>query len=127
MANIYHKAVYFSSNPALTIGGYECPVPSEMSMTLATFVDSGRNVKGKVVGKVVRQDVVSISAKWRFLSPDAYGNILDRFTTSGGGSFYQNVRFCHPRTNGWVTRKMYVADRTVGVFKLSKSSGKPIV
>ena len=44
----------------VTVNGYEFPEPSEYSGLTSTLVDSARNVKGYVIGSVIRSDVAKI-------------------------------------------------------------------
>ena len=44
----------------VSIGGFDFPEPSTYNATTSTIVDSARNIQGKVVGDVVRHDVVKI-------------------------------------------------------------------
>lgn len=44
----------------VSIGGFDFPEPSTYNATTSTIVDSARNIQGKVVGAVVRHDVVEI-------------------------------------------------------------------
>ncbi len=99
--------------PALvTIGSYALPTPSTYVANTATIVDSARNVAGYTVGTVIRHDVAKISLTWNFIKPDEWSRILKLFDPTYGGSFYQNVTFLNQTTNTFVTRLMYVSDRT---------------
>mgnify|MGYP003287411265 FL=1 len=49
----------------VTIAGTALPEPSSYSGTTSTIVDSARNVKGYVVGSVVRSDVAKVELSWR--------------------------------------------------------------
>ena len=47
----------------VSVNGVDLPEPSSYSATTSTIVDSGRNVQGKVVGSVVRNDVAKVAPR----------------------------------------------------------------
>ena len=98
----------------VSIGNYDLPEPSEYSGTVATLVDSARNSKGEVVGAVIREDVAKVELTWNFITPDKWAEMLQKFSSNYGGSFYNSVTFFLDLTNDWETRTMYVSDRTNG-------------
>ena len=101
----------------VSIGGYDLPAPSTYSGTTATIVDSSRNTQGVVVGAVIREDVAKVEMTWNFIAPDKWAEMLQKFSSKYGWSFYNDVTFFCDITNTWETRKMYVSDRTNnGVF-----------
>lgn len=108
--------------PLVTIGSYAVPAPSTYSATTATLVDSGRNVQGKVIGAVIRDDVAKIAMTWNFISAQDWADLLSQFSPARGGGFYNSVTFFCQDTNAWETRQMYVSDRTANVF-LRDSAG----
>lgn len=108
--------------PLATIGSYAVPAPSTYSATTATLVDSGRNVQGKVIGAVIRDDVAKIAMTWNFISAQDWADLLSQFSPARGGNFYNSVTFFCQDTNAWETRQMYVSDRTANVF-LRDSAG----
>lgn len=103
----------------VSIGGFDFPEPSTYDATTATIVDSARNVNGRVVGTVVRNDVAKVSMSWRYLTADQWANILSLFSSS----FYNDVRFLNQTTNSYTTRTMYVSDRTAGMWRRNPSTG----
>ncbi len=106
--------------PALvTVNGVELPEPSSYEGTTSTIVDSGRNVQGKVVGAVVRNDVAKVTMSWNYLTAKQWATILSLFTAN----FYCSVRFYNQVTAGYTTRQMYVSDRTAGMWRRSPNSG----
>jgi len=100
----------------VSIGGFDVPAPSTYSATTATIVDSGRNVQGVVIGAVIRDDVAKIEMSWNFISAQDWADLLSQFSPSRGGNFYNDVTFFCQDTNSWVTRQMYVSDRTASIF-----------
>lgn len=104
----------------LTINGYEAPEPSTYSATTSTLVDSGRNVKGNVVGSVVRHDVAKVTVTWKYLTADQWAALISQFTTN----FYCSVRFLNQATNAYETRQMYVSDRTSDMWRRNPVTGK---
>ena len=107
--------------PLVSIGDFAFPEPSTYSATTSTIVDSGRNVEGYVIGAVIRDDVAKISLGWNFITASDWAAILAQFSPSRGGSFYNNVTFYLQDTNSWVTREMYVSDRTADIFLRDKA------
>ena len=103
----------------ISIGGYNLPEPSTYNAVTATIVDSARNVKGKVVGAVVRSDVAKIELTWRYLTAEQWASILSLFTDS----FYNDVRFLNQATNTYVTRTMYVSDRSAAMWRRDPQTG----
>ena len=100
----------------VSIGDFAFPAPSTYDSTTSTLVDSGRNVQGYVIGAVIRDDIAKVAMTWNFISAQAWADILAQFRPARGGSFYNNVTFFLQDTNSWVTRQMYVSDRTAGIY-----------
>ena len=101
--------------PALiTIGSFEFPTPSTYVGLTATIVDSARNAAGYVIGSVIRNDVAKVEVSWRYLTVEQWSDILKLFTPSQGGAFYRDVTFFDQARAAWITRTMYVSDRTTG-------------
>jgi hypothetical protein len=103
----------------VTIAGTALPEPSSYSGTTSTLVDSARNVKGYVVGSVVRSDVAKVELTWRYLTAEQWATVLSLFKKN----FYNEVEFYDQTVAGWVTRKMYVSDRTAGMFRRNPENG----
>lgn len=107
--------------PALvTVAGVELPEPSEYSANTSTIVDSGRNVQGKVVGAVIRNDVAKVELKWRYLTAQQWASVLGLFTDN----FYNNVKFFNQATASYTTRQMYVSDRKAGIWRRHPETGE---
>lgn len=104
----------------VSIGSYEFPEPSSYSGTTATIVDSARNVNGRVVGAVVRNDVAKVELSWKYLTATQWATILSLFNSS----FYNDVRFYNQATASYTTRTMYVSDRTAGMWRRDTRSGE---
>lgn len=104
----------------VTVAGLPLPEPSEYSAITATIVDSARNVEGKVVGSVVRNDVAKVELKWRYLTAEQWADILSCFTNE----FYNDVTFFNQATASYVTRQMYVSDRKGGMWRRHPSTGE---
>jgi hypothetical protein len=103
----------------VSIGGFDFPEPSTYNATTSTIVDSARNVQGRVVGAVVRNDVAKVELTWRYLTAYQWAQILSLFTNS----FYNEVTFLNQATNRYTTRTMYVSDRTAGMWKRNPQTG----
>ena len=104
----------------VTVAGIDLPEPSSYSGTTSTIVDSARNVSGYVVGSVVRHDVAKVELSWRYLTAEQWAGILSLFTEN----FYNSVTFFNQATAGYTTRKMYVSDRTAGMWRRNPETGE---
>lgn len=103
----------------VSIGGFDFPEPSTYNATTSTIVDSARNVKGYVVGSIVRPDVAKIDITWRYLTAQQWADILSLFTDS----FYNDVRFWDQAKNDYQTRTMYVSDRNAAMWRRDPQTG----
>jgi hypothetical protein len=83
-------------------------------------VDSARNVKGKVIGSVIRNDVAKVELKWRYLTAEQWAGILRLFTNN----FYNKVTFYNQATASYTTREMYVGDRSAGMWRRHPVTGE---
>lgn len=104
----------------VSVGGFDFPEPSTYNATTSTIVDSARNVQGRVVGAVVRNDVAKVELTWKYLTAAQWASVLSLFTNS----FYNDVRFLNQVTNSYDTRTMYVSDRTAGIFRRDPQTGE---
>lgn len=110
----------------VTIGGYGLPEPSTYVGLTATLVDAGRNTEGYTIGSVIRDDVGKVEMTWKYLTVAQWSSILKLFTPALGGSFYRDVTFFDQVRGSWVTRNMYVSDRTSsGLFYLDPKTREP--
>ena len=103
----------------VSIGSFDFPEPSTYNATTSTIVDSARNVQGRVVGSVVRNDVAKIEMSWKYLTAYQWAQILSLFTSS----FYNEVTFLNQATNAYTTRTMYVSDRNAAMWRRDPSTG----
>lgn len=110
--------------PLITVAGVELPDPGTYEGLTATFVDSGRNALGFVIGAVIRDDVGKIDATWRYLTVKQWADINTLFKMSAGGRFYNRVTFLDQTTGEYATRTMYVSDRTAGAFKRDRRTNE---
>lgn len=101
----------------VTVGSYELPEPSSYSANTATIVDSARNLEGRVIGAVVRDDIAKIEIGWKYLTAEQWSTINLLFKEGAGGSFYNEVTFYDQTTASYVTRTMYVSDRKAGMWR----------
>ena len=107
----------------VSVGGYDFPEPSTYSGNTSTLVDSSRNVQGRMVGSVIRDDVAKIEISWRYLTVKQWADIQKCFRQSAGGKFINNVTFFDQSVGGWVTKEMYVNDRKAGMWRRSPENG----
>ena len=104
----------------VSIGGFSFPEPSTYNATTSTIVDSGRNVQGRVIGAVVRDDVAKVELTWKYLTVRQWATILSLFANS----FYNDVTFFNQVTGDYTTRTMYVSDKTAGMWRRDPRSGE---
>ncbi len=112
-----------SFRPLVKVGDYNFPEPSTYSANTSTLVDSSRNVQGKMVGSVIRDDVAKIEISWRYLTVQDWARIQQCFRQSSGGKFINLVEFFDQSVGGWVTREMYISDRKSGMWRRNPTTG----
>lgn len=110
-------------NDLVTIAGTPLPEPSSYDGFTSTVVDSSRNVRGYMVGAVVRDDIAKIEITWKYLTVQQWADILQLFTVSQGGSFINEVTFFDQTTGNYNTRTMYVSDRKAGMWRRHPATG----
>jgi len=109
-----------------TSGGVEIPEPSFGSgtVTFSTLVNAGRNANGKFVGQVIGGDKMKVEMSWEVLTPEQFATILQVFDRNQGGKFVNTFTVYDPRTGTYVSKKMYVGDRS-GTPIMVKTDGHP--
>jgi hypothetical protein len=107
----------------VSVGGYDFPEPSAYSANTSTLVDSSRNVEGRMVGSVIRDDVSKVEISWKYLTVEQWASIQKCFRQSSGGKFINAVTFFDQSAGGWVTKEMYVGDRKSGLWRRDPKNG----
>lgn len=107
----------------VSVGGYDFPEPSTYSGNTSTIVDSSRNVEGRMVGSVIRDDISKVEISWKYLTVEQWARIQKCFRQSSGGKFINNVTFFDQSVGGWVTKEMYVSDRKANIFRRDPLNG----
>ena len=107
----------------VTVGGYSFPEPSGYSANSSTLVDSARNAEGKMIGSVIRDDVSKVEISWKYLTVEQWARVQKCFKQSSGGKFINSVTFFDQSEGEWVTKDMYVSDRTSGMWRRDPKSG----
>lgn len=110
-------------NALITVGGVPLPEPSTYSANTSTLVDSGRNVQGRMIGSVIRDDVAKVEATWRYLPVEQWATIGKLFKSASGGAFIRSVTFFDQTEGTYVTRDMYVSDRRAGMWRRNPDTG----
>lgn len=108
----------------VTVAGVALPEPSEYSGNTSTLVDSARNIEGRMIGSVVRDDVAKVELKWRYLTVQQWADINTLFKNSAGGKFINSVTFFDQAAGTYVTRDMYVGDRKAGMWRRNPETGE---
>lgn len=106
----------------LTVDGYDFPSPKRgVKPTVVTFVDSGRNANGAVVGQRVGRDQYKIdTVVYPWLTAEEWSKMLTILS-----KFFVHVTFPDPVTMQKITIKMYPGDRTAEPYWID-ADGNPI-
>ena len=107
----------------VSVGGYDFPEPSAYSANTSTLVDSARNVEGRMVGSVIRDDISKVEISWKYLTVEQWASIQKCFRQGSGGKFINAVTFFDQSVGGWVTKEMYVNDRKAGMWRRDPKNG----
>lgn len=107
----------------VSVGGYDFPEPSTYSGNTSTIVDSSRNVEGRMIGSVIRDDISKVEISWKYLTVEQWARIQRCFRQSSGGKFINEVTFFDQSVGGWVTKEMYVSDRKANIFRRDPTNG----
>ena len=107
----------------VSVGGYDFPEPSTYSGNTSTLVDSSRNVEGKMIGSVIRDDISKIELSWKYLTVEQWARIQQCFRESSGGKFINKVTYFDQSVGDWVTKDMYVNDRKSGLWRRHPTTG----
>lgn len=107
----------------VTVGETPLPEPATYSGNTSTLVDTARNTQGVMIGSVVRDDVAKVELSWKFLTVAEWAAINRLFKMSVGGKFINEVTFFDQSTGDWVTRNMYISDRSAGMWRRDPETG----
>lgn len=99
----------------LPFAGYESG-----KQTIATMVDQARTADGIVRGAVIAK-ASKIELKWKVLSPEVWSEICSFFNKH----FYFDATYLDIETNTFVTKTMYVGDRSAMPFMIDEITGIP--
>lgn len=99
----------------LPFAGYESG-----KQTIATMVDQARTADGIVRGAVIAK-ASKIELKWKVLSPEVWSEICSFFNKH----FYFDATYLDIETNTFVTKTMYVGDRSAMPFMVDEVTGIP--
>ena len=111
-------------NALVEVAGVALPEPSFYNANTSTLVDSARNVEGRMIGSVIRDDVAKIELRWRYLTVQQWANINKLFKQSAGGKFINTVTFLDQSAGAYITREMYVGDRKSGLWRRDPRTGE---
>ena len=106
----------------VTVGGYDFPEPSSYNALTSDLVDSGRNVEGRMVGSVIRENVSKVEISWKYLTVEQWSRILQCFNTKD--KFVNEVIFFDPMKGERIPKTMYVSDRKAGLWRRDPDTGK---
>ena len=105
----------------VSVDGYDFPEPSAYNGNTSTLVDSGRNVEGKMIGAVIRDDVSKVEISWKYLTVKQWSDILKCFL--GADNFVKEVVFFDQSAGDWIKKDMYISDRKAGMFRRNPETG----
>lgn len=107
----------------IKINGKPFPSPApNVTLTVTTAVNAGRNANNKVVGQKIGRDNYKIdNLKWNLLDRKTWSDILKEFDSN----FFSTVEFWDMVNNTWKTLTMYPGDRSAEVYMTDKS-GTPL-
>lgn len=108
----------------VSVAGKALPEPSSYEGVTSTLVDSGRNLEGKVVGSVIRDDIGKVTMKWKYLTVAQWARINQMFKQSAGGKFINRVEFFDQTAGDWVIKEMYINDRKAGAWRREPDTGE---
>ena len=108
----------------VSVAGKALPEPSSYEGVTSTLVDSGRNLEGKVVGSVIRDDIGKVTMKWKYLTVAQWARINRMFKQSAGGKFINRVEFFDQTAGDWVIKEMYINDRKAGAWRRDPDTGE---
>jgi hypothetical protein len=77
-----------------------------------------------MIGSVIRDDVAKVEASWRYLTVEQWSTIGRLFKQSAGGAFINPVTFFDQTEGQFLTRNMYVSDRTAGMWRRDPYTGE---
>lgn len=110
-------------NDLVTVAGVALPEPSTYTGNTSTLVDSARNVDGKMIGSVIRDDVAKVELQWKYLTVAQWAAVNKLFKQSAGGAFINSVTFFDQSAGTYITRQMYVGDRNAGLWRRDPKTG----
>lgn len=107
----------------IRINGKPFPSPApNVTLTVTTAVNAGRNANNKVVGQKIGRDNHKIdNLTWPYLDTATWSAILQEFDSH----FFSTVEFWNMVKNDWDTLTMYPGDRSAEVYMTDKN-GKPL-
>ncbi|MEG1388902.1 MAG: hypothetical protein RSD07_00945 [Angelakisella sp.] len=107
----------------VSIAGQDLPEPSTYSATTSTLIDTARNVEGRMIGSIIRDNIAEVELGWSFLTVKQWADINKLFKESTGGSFVNIVTFFDQTSGEWTSREMYVSDRSAPMWRRDSDTG----
>lgn len=106
----------------LTINGKVMPCPSTMSWDISTYdLDSARSVSGEMQRQVIcHKEKLNLTWRAGALTMDEVSLLLNAVMPT-----FFSVTYFSPLSNAYVTKTMYVGDRTTNFYSII--DGKPII
>lgn len=106
----------------LTINGKVMPCPSTMTWNLSTYdLDSSRGVDGTLQRQVIcHKEKLDLTWNSADLTMEEISLILNAVMPT-----FFNVTYFSPLSNAYVTKQMYVGDRSTNFYSIV--NGKPVI
>ncbi|MEG0854612.1 MAG: hypothetical protein RSF82_12100 [Angelakisella sp.] len=107
----------------VSIAGQDLPEPSIYNANTSTLIDTARNVEGRMIGSIIRDNIAEVELGWSFLTVKQWADINKLFKESTGGSFVNIVTFFDQTSGEWTSREMYVSDRSAPMWRRDSDTG----
>lgn len=91
------------------------PTTKSANQTIATFVNSGRNTEGQVIGQKIGRDQSKIELEWNYLTAYQWSTLLQFWDRN----FFFTMEYFDMRDNLRRTREFYVGDRSATPFNIN--------
>ena len=106
----------------INIAGITLPYPDYENglQTIRTTVVGGKNVNGVFIGQRVNRDESDVVLIWNYLDAQLWAEVLQIFEQN----FINDVEYYDMVSGEFITRKMYVSDRSAKPCSINPLTGK---
>lgn len=118
--------LYWSSSPGVSRESYEVAVPypdlGSAAFETSRMVDSARNARGEMVGRMVGRSIDKQNMAWSKLSCAVWWE-MNRWIENGHFTFY--CHYFNFNLGRWETRLFYVGDFKASPGPVDPATGEP--